>query len=147
MKNSEALDILGDLLPAKKPAKGTIKKINGKPAVKGPLALSERPISQQVAIERTGLITWKATAKVVILQRQECQCCGSLITCVDQEFFQLENGQLHNVWRRTEGYDIESPEDLPLITEYTEQVRKVSACVECVGIDIELTSRQLTMGF
>ena len=136
MNNAEALELLSDLLPGVKPKAEKKAKVNG--TAKKKVDPNNRPLEQLVAIERTGLIIWKATARVCIFQIQECTCCGSRITAVDQEFFELENGQLHNLWRRTEGYGIDAPENLPIKAEYQDTVRKVSACAECINIDINL---------
>lgn len=133
MSNEDALAALADLFAEKVSTK---KKASTEK--KPPKPVTNRPLAQRFAEAHTGYLTWKAIARVVHLEQQECTCCGALVVCVRDEFFLLENGQAHARWARHEGYGIDHVEELPIETELLPDVRFVSACGACNAVDIEL---------
>ena len=125
---ASANPLLDSLLAAfgTKPEKTARKKA----APKAKTAEVILPIPLSFAKRKTGYMTWKATARVLQVQEQECKCCGEKSTYVKAEFFQLENGQAHATWLRPEGYGIIAPADLPII--YTDlEPAFVTACASC----------------
>lgn len=88
------------------------------------------PLPKAFAQRKTGYTSWKAVARAIQVQEQHCTCCGSRITSVKGEFFQLENGTAHATWLRPEGYGIIAPEGLPNVFIDLEPIY-VTACAEC----------------
>jgi hypothetical protein len=131
MTNDDALALLADLFasPASKKTK---------PAAKPKAPPSDLPMHKAFAQRKTGYTTWKAISRVVLLQRQECSCCGEVTEIVRDEMFVLQNGASHSTWRRHEAYGIEAPEDLPIEVERLEGVQVVSACGACADWDFEI---------
>lgn len=123
--SSPAPDLLSDLLSSfGKPA----KKEKRAPAKRAPAEIL--PVPQAYAVKKTGYRIWKATARVLQIQKQICNCCGEEVEYVKAEFFALENGQAHATWLRPEGYGISSTEDLPIT--YTDlEPSFVTACASC----------------
>lgn len=133
MNNTDAMSLLADLFNAPKaPAKPKA------PAPKALKAHADLPLHKAFAQRKTGYVTWHARARVVILQRQECRCCGEVTETVKDELFALTNGASHSVWLRHEGYGIAEPEGLPIEVERLDEVKMVSACGKCADLDLEL---------
>lgn len=125
---ASANPLLDSLLAAfgTKPEKTPRKK--SAPKAKTPEVIL--PVPQAFAKRKTGYVTWKATARVLQVQEQECKCCGAKTTYVKAEFFQLENGTAHATWLRPEGYGIHAPADLPIVYSDLEPAF-VTACASC----------------
>lgn len=125
-------------------------KPSRKPATKKPTTknlAAALPLPKAFAQRKTGYVTWTARARVVVLQRQECRCCGQVTETVKDELFALTNGASKSVWYRHEGYGI-IPDDLPIEIEKDPEVKMVSACGQCSDLDIELAiaiSRQMEL--
>lgn len=132
---------LAEILAALQSGKPLPPKTRAKAAPK-PKPVSPPPLStaKAYALKRTGYVTWKALAKLVEIQPQECACCGGMTEAVRGEYYKLENGQAHAIWLRPEGYEIEAQEELPIEVIWTEP-RTVSACAECArsGSDLLFT--------
>lgn len=129
-------ELLARLLDTyKKPAKVAAPK---KPKVSRPKPAL--PFAQAYAVEKTGYRVWKATHKVIEIQHQVCECCGTVTPAVKGEFFALENGAAHAVWLRTEAYGIEASDSLP-VERVELEARRVSACAFCA--DVELRFRAI----
>ena len=80
--------------------------------------------------KKTGYRTWKATARIIQLEKQTCNCCGSVTHVVKDELYELENVTAHSIWLRHEGYGIEDSGNLPI--RYVDlEPRPVSACAQC----------------
>lgn len=124
--------LLDDLLAAFGTAPPKVKKPKAAPKPPPP----PLPLPKAFSLRKTGYVTWKAVARVIHIQEQECNCCGSRVSFVKGEFFSLENGHAHAVWMRTEGYGIEAPEDLPIIYQDLEPVF-VTACASCRTIPFD----------
>ena len=133
ISNDDALAMLADLFAEKATPKG---KAPAKPKAAKP----ELPLPKAFAARKTGYTTWKAVARAVILQRQECTCCGEVTEIVRDEMFVLQNSASHSVWRRHEGYGIDAPADLPISVERMEEVQMVSACGACADWDFDTLS-------
>lgn len=114
------LSAFGTLPPKEKKSRKPAKPANSSP----------RPFAQSFAQTKTGYTSWKAVARAIQMQEQICSCCGSHTTAVKGEYFQLENGQAHATWLRTEGYGIIAPEGLPNVFVDLEPTY-VTACAEC----------------
>jgi hypothetical protein len=79
---------------------------------------------------KTGYVNWVAQAKIIMLEEQTCECCGTRVVTVKDEMFLLSNSVSHSAWMRHEGYGIEASEDLPIHAQHLEP-RTVSACAAC----------------
>jgi hypothetical protein len=88
------------------------------------------PLPKAYALRKTGYVSWKATARRVEMQVQQC-ACGAETTVVLGEFYSLENGAAHAVWLRPEGYGIEAPTDLPIEVILRPEPRPVPVCGQC----------------
>lgn len=120
-----------DLLSSLLSAFGTLppkEKRKASPKPKAPQEYLPLPIS--FAQKKTGYRVWKATARVLQIQKQICSCCGGEIEYVKAEFFSLENGTAHATWLRSEAYGIEAPESLP-ITYVDLDPAYVPGCASC----------------
>lgn len=95
-----------------------------------PTSPAPLPLPQSFSKRKTGYVTWKATSRVLQIQKQICKCCGEEIEAIKAEFFALENGQAHATWLRPEGYGIVAPEDLPNTFVDLDPVY-VTACASC----------------
>jgi hypothetical protein len=133
ISNDDALAMLADLFASPASTKKAAPAKPKKPVV-------ELPLPKAFAQRKTGYTTWKAIGRAVILQRQECTCCGEVTEIVRDEMFVLQNSASHSVWRRHEGYGIEAPEDLPIQVERLDEVQMVSACGACADWDFEILS-------
>lgn len=131
--NEDAMNLLADLLsgPRAEP------KPKASPKAKPKAPCIENDIVKNWNLAKTGYVSWKAIARVVVLERQICKCCDAETLAVQDEFFLLENGVSKARWMRKEGYDIQG-DDLPLETTHAEEPRYVSACGQCSKIDLEL---------
>ena len=87
-------------------------------------------VHQSFAKRKTGYVTWKATSRVLQVQKQICKCCGGETESIKAEYFALENGTAHATWLRPEGYGIHQPEDLPNTFVDLEPIY-VTACASC----------------
>lgn len=134
VSNEAAMAALADLFAEKATPKG---KASSPAKKKAPIPMDERPLAVQYAARKTGSISWRAIARVVIIQRQECKCCGNETKAVQDEFFLLENGVTRARWLRHEAYGIIDPEALPIEVQVADDVRRVSACASCSDFDIE----------
>lgn len=102
-----------------------------KPAPRGQRpAIPNLPLPQSFSAKKTGYRTWKATSRVLQIQKQICKCCGGETESVKAEYFALENGLAHATWLRPEGYGIHQPEDLPNTFVDLEPIY-VTACSSC----------------
>lgn len=126
-----------------------------KPAARNAKSIprNARPISQVEAFNelKTGYRIWKAEAKVIHLEEQTCECCGSRGTSVKDELFLLSHKASHSAWLRHEGFGIEAQEDLPVRFHRLEP-RTVSFCAVCASTAIDdvlitLSSPQLSFPF
>jgi len=140
-------DLLAEILAAfgTKPA----RQPRGKTPRRKPTSPQFLPLPQAFAKQRTGYQEWKATHRVLQVQKQICNCCGFEIEFIKGEFFALENGQAQAVWQRTEGYGISAPENLPNTFVDLEETY-VTACAECRStpfddLDSLLFPRQLSL--
>lgn len=103
---------------------------------KKPAQRGQRPVApdlhlpQSFSSKKTGYRTWKATSRVLQVQKQICKCCGGETESIKAEYFALENGNAHATWLRPEGYGITSIEDLPN-TFVDLDPMYVTACAEC----------------
>ena len=136
ISNEDALAMLSDLFAekatprVKPPAKPSAARQRTE-------AFAALPMHKAFAMRKTGYTTWRAIARAVILQRQECACCGAVTKVVKDEMFVLQNSASHSIWKRHEGYGIDAPADLPIEVEMMEDVQMVSACGECMDWDFE----------
>lgn len=144
---------LASIIAALRGGKPLPPKTRAKPAPKAkPATTPALSVAKAYAQKRTGYVTWKALAKIVEIQPQECSCCGTTTEAVRGEYYKLENGQAHAVWLRPEGYEIEAQEELPIEITWAEP-RTVSACASCArsGADllftIETARNQLELPF
>ena len=128
MTNADAMAALADLFASS----ATPKKPAAKKAAPAPL-----PLAKAFAQRKTGYTTWKALSRVVLLQRQECTCCGAVHKVVKDEMFVLQNSASHSIWRRHEAYGIEAPEALPIEVEMLAEIQFTSACGECADWDFD----------
>lgn len=135
LSNAAAVAALADLFA--EPSGPKPKASSAPKARKPPISLDERPLAVQYAVRKTGSISWKAIAKVVVLQRQVCKCCDNETSAVQDEFFLLENGITRARWLRHEAYGIINPEALPIEVQTADEVRMVSACAKCSDFDLE----------
>lgn len=107
------------------------------------------PLPQAFSVKRTGYRTWKATSRVLQVQKQICNCCGAEVDFIRAQYYALENGKAHATWLRPEGYGIEAPDDLPI--SYVDlDPQYVPACAHCRSTpfdDLELLfhPRQLSL--
>lgn len=128
---SSANPLLSDLLAAFGTLPPKEKKAKGSRAASSERRTSpDLPLPQSFSKRKTGYQTWKATSRVLQVQKQICKCCGGEIEAIKAEYFALENGQAHATWLRAEGYGIVAPEDLPNTFVDLEPMY-VTACAEC----------------
>lgn len=107
------------------------------------------PLPQTFSKRKTGYVTWEATHRVIQIQSQTCNCCGSVTESVKAEYFALENGLAHATWQRVEAYGISAPEELPNVFVDLEPIF-VTACAACRStpfdsLDLVLFPRQLSL--
>ena len=124
---SPASDLLSDLLSSF----GTLPpKEKKKPVRKAASPAEILPLPTAFAVRKTGYRTWKATSRVLQVQKQICNCCGAEVEYIKAEFFALENGTAHATWLRPEAYGIVAPDNLPIT--YTDlEPAYVPACASC----------------
>ena len=133
MTNADAMAALADLFASPATKRAAPVKKPAAPAVVLPLA-------KAFAQRKTGYTTWKALSRVVLIQRQECTCCGAVHKVVKDEMFVLQNSASHSIWRRHEAYGIEAPEALPIEVEMLAEIQFTSACGECAEWDFDSIS-------
>lgn len=121
-------DLLAELLAALPPVPKKPKQ--AKPARRA-LIPNELPLEKAYAARRTGYVTWKATHRVLQVQRSICSCCGEEVSYIKNEFFALENGTAQATWLRHEGYGIDAPEDLPNVFVDLPEPIYTTACPTC----------------
>jgi hypothetical protein len=139
LSNADALALLDDLFSS--PSTPRAKPVAKPSATKQrEAAFAALPMHKAFAMRKTGYTTWKAIERVVVLQRQECRCCGEVTEIVKDEMFVLENRASHSLWKRHEGYGIEAPSDLPISIERIEEMQMVSACGACADWDFDILS-------
>lgn len=126
---------LADMLAALKARPAPAPKVKAKAAKRSSPA--PRPQAAEFNYQKTGYVVWKPRAKVILLEEQTCECCGSVTNAVKDELFLLDNKTSHSSWLRHEGYEIEHSEDLPIEARWLEP-RTVSACATCFRIEDEL---------
>lgn len=121
----------------------------GKAPRKSSTQFAPLPLPQAFSKRKTGYVTWKATHRVIQIQKQVCNCCGAETEAVKGEYFALENGLAHASWQRVEAYGISAPEDLPNVFVDLDPTF-VTACAECRStpfdsLDELLFPRQLSL--
>lgn len=152
VSNPNALDLLASILGefGTKPKKEQAKA-KAKPA---PVQQAPRSIARQIALLRTGYITWEPQARAIFIRTQVCSCCGTETQFVENEFYVLKHGKSQSRWFRTEGYlpGLETKE-LPLEIHRNPEPLPVSVCPQCIKEDALdhlvtfLTSPQLCLEF
>ncbi len=130
--NTSTTSPADDLLSALLSSFGTLppKEKKKKPVRKAASPAEILPLPTAFAVRKTGYRTWKATSRVLQVQKQICNCCGAEVEYIKAEFFALENGTAHATWLRPEGYGIVTPDVLP-ITYVDLDPQWTTACPAC----------------